>query len=251
MVKISIITPTYNRPDYLQRAIASCVTQQGVDSSFEIIVVDNNPEGSARAQVEDIAARGPVPIRYVHEKRPGISYARNTGIATSSARYVVFLDDDEEADPGWLAAHLETMRRFGADIVVGAVHASFPPAARVDPYPRNKFSRDAGVSTGSQLPRLPGIGNTMLDRERCFTAPEPFDPRLGLTGGEDTVFLRQLLRRGCKMVWCAEAGVRENVPADRLLPRVLLRRGFPHRPVATFASSAGDPPHRSHALPLM
>ena len=251
MVEISIIIPTYNRPDYLQRAIASCVTQQSVDSSFEIIVVDNNPEGSARVQVEDIASGGPVPIRYVHEKRPGISHARNTGIATSSARYVVFLDDDEEADPGWLAAHLATMRRFGADIVVGAVHASFPPAARVDPYPRNKFSRDAGVPTGAQLPRLPGIGNTMLDRERCFTAPEPFDPRLGLTGGEDTVFLRQLLRRGCKMVWCAEAGVRENVPADRLLPRFLLRRAFQRGQVTTFACTAVDPPYRAQAIRMM
>src|SRR5258708_26106510 len=162
MVKISIITPTYNRPDYLQRAIASCVTQQGVDSSFEIIVVDNNPEGSARAQVEDIAARGPVPIRYVHEKRPGISHARNTGIAASSARYVVFLDDDEEADPGWLAAHLETMRRFGADIVVGAVHASFPPAPRSAPYPPTKFRPAPAVPTDPQFPRRPGSATPML-----------------------------------------------------------------------------------------
>jgi hypothetical protein len=250
MVETSIIIPTYNRPDYLNRAIASCTAQQ-VETSFEIIVVDNNPEGSARAQVEAIAQESSVPIRYVHEKRPGISHARNTGIAASAARYVVFLDDDEEADPGWLAAHRSAMRRFGADIVFGAVHASFPPQARVDPYPRNKFSRDAGVPTGSPPPRLPGIGNTMLDRERCFLEAEPFDPRMGLTGGEDTVFLRQLLRRGRKMVWCAEAGVRENVPADRLAPRFLLRRAFQRGQVTTFACTAVDPPHHAQAMRMM
>jgi hypothetical protein len=250
MVEISVIIPTYNRPVYLPRAIASCVAQR-VDAAFEIIIVDNNPEGSARAQVAEIAQTSAIPICYVHEQRPGISHARNTGVAASSARYIVFLDDDEEADPGWLAAHRATMRRFAADIVFGAVHASFPPSARVDPYPRNKFSRHAGVPTGEAPPRLPGIGNTMLDRERCFTEPEPFDPWLGLTGGEDTVFLRKLLRRGCKMVWCAEAGVRENVPADRLAPRFLLRRAFQRGQVTTFSCTAVDPPYRAQAVRMM
>ncbi len=251
-IEISIVIPTYNRPDYLAAAVASCIAQQGVSVPFEIVVVDNNPEGSARPGVEVMARNSAVPIRYVGERRPGISHARNSGVAASAARYVVFLDDDEEADPGWLAAHYSTIQQFGADVVFGAVHAQFPAdAGTVDPYPRNKYSRDAGVPTGAVPPRLPGIGNTMLDRARCFTDPEPFDPALGLTGGEDTVFLRQLLRRGRKMVWCGEAGGRENVPADSLAPGFLLRRAFQRGQITTFACARVTPPHWAQAWRMM
>lgn len=252
MIETSILIPTYNRPDLLARAVASCLAQEGVDTPYEIVVVDNNPDGSARAAVAAMAARSPVPIRYVGEPRPGISHARNTGVAAAAGRYVAFLDDDEEAGPGWLAAHLGAIGRFGADVVVGPVYPYFPPGTPpIDPYPRNKFTRDLRLPTGSAIPRVSGIGNTLLNRERCFTDPEPFDPRLGLTGGEDTLFMRQLLRRGRRIAWCAEAVVREAVPADRLMPRFLLRRAFQRGQATTFACAAVTPPYRAKALRMM
>jgi hypothetical protein len=60
--------------------------------------------------------------------------------------------------------------------------------------------------------------------------PEPFDPRLGLTGGEDTLFIRQLLRGGRKIVWCAEAVIWETIPSEKLEARYLLRRAFRPKP---------------------
>jgi Glycosyl transferase family 2 len=252
VIEVSVVIPTYNRPDLLARATASCLDQQGFDAPYEIIIVDNNPEGSARASVEEMAGRSPVPIRYVGEPRSGISYARNAGVAAAAGRYIAFLDDDEEADPGWLAAHLEAIRRFGADLVVGPVHACFPPGiGPVGPYPRDKFSREMPLPTGASMPRIPGIGNTLLNRERCFVDPEPFDLRLGLTGGEDTLFLRQLLRRGRTMVWCAEASVRETVPVERLAPRFLLRRAFHRGQATTFACAAVKPPDHIRVVRMM
>jgi len=252
VIEISVVIPTYNRPDLLARATASCLVQHGMVAPYEIIVVDNNPDGSAQAGVEAMASRSAVPIRYVGEPRSGISHARNAGVAAASGRYIAFLDDDEEADPGWLAAHFDAIRRFGADLVIGPVYASFPPGTGIlDPYPRSKFTRDVRLPTGSPMPRVPGIGNTFLDRERCFTDPEPFDPRLGLTGGEDTLFMRQLLRRGRKMVWCAEASVRETVPIERLAPHFLLRRAFRSGQATTFSCAAVKPPYRAKAARMM
>ena len=250
MIEVSIVIPTYNRPLLLARAVSSCLSQQ-VDARYEIVIVDNNPDGGARSQVAAMAQDSAVPIRYVGEPRPGISHARNTGIAAARGRYVAFLDDDEEALPGWLAAHLATVRRTGADGVVGAVNACLPGGTAGGRYPRNKFARELALPTGAPLPRISGIGNTLLDRERCFPDPEPFDPRLGLTGGEDTVFMRQLLGRGCKLVWCAEAEVREEVPEERLQPAFLLRRAFQRGQATTYACAAATPPLRLLTLRMM
>src|SRR5260370_2026362 len=127
MIETSIVIPTYNRPQLVARGVASCLAKEGVDTGYEIIVVDNNPDGAARAAVKAMACRSTVPIRYVGEPNPGISHARNAGVAAARNRYIAFLDDDEEATPGWLAAHLETIRRFRADGVIGPVPACPPP----------------------------------------------------------------------------------------------------------------------------
>lgn len=252
MIETTIVIPSYRRPDQLARAIASCVTQEGVAGSFEIVVVDNDAEGSARAVVAAMAQTSPVPIRYVGESRPGISHARNTGVANAPGRYLAFLDDDEEADPGWLAAFLSTIRACGADAVIGPVYPRFPEGGPViDAYRRKVFTRDAKLPTGTVLPRWSGIGNTLLDRERCFVADQPFDPRLGLSGGEDTVFLRQLFRRGCKIVWCGEAAAWETVAVDKLATRFLLRRAFRGGQTTTFVCTAIAPPELGRAVGWM
>ena len=252
MIETSIVIPSYRRPEQLARAIASCVAQQGVAGPYEIVVVDNDAEGSARPVVEAMAQVSAVPIRYIAESRPGISHARNTGVANVTGRYLAFLDDDEEADPGWLAAFLATIRGCAADAVIGPVYPRFPAGAPgIDAYRRKVFTRDAGLPTGTTLPRWSGIGNTLLDRERCFVTDQPFDPRLGLSGGEDTVFLRQMFRRGCKIVWCAEAAAWETVAVDKLATRFLLRRAFRGGQTTTFVCTAIEPPQPGRAAGWM
>jgi len=247
MIDVSIVIPTYRRPELLAITLAGCLTQRGIeDERVEIIVVDNDPAQSARATVESAAHGETVAVRYVAEGRPGISYARNTGVAQAAGHYLAFIDDDEEPVPGWLAAFLQTIRRTGADLVVGPVHPRF--AAPADLNARQFYTRDAQVPTGTRLRRWGGIGNSLLDRERCFAGVrEPFDPRLGLSGGEDTLFLYQLCRRGGAIVWCAEAEVRESIAAGRLATRYLLRREFRGAQTLTFVCTAVTPPERGRA----
>jgi len=250
MIETSVVIPSYRRPDDLARAIDSVLAQRDVASAVEILVIDNDPDGSAQPVATVKAAESRVPIRYVHETRPGISHARNTGVAEAGGRYLAFLDDDEEADPLWLSHFLTTIERFGADAVVGPVLPRFPPGASIDAYRRRVYTRDARVPTGTPLLRW-NIGNSLFDKARCFLTPEPFLPRLGRTGGEDTVFLRQLTRRGCRMVWCGEAIAWESVPADRLEPDYLLRRAFRGAQTTTFVCTTVKPRELGRALRLM
>jgi succinoglycan biosynthesis protein ExoM len=250
MLETTIVIPSYRRPDDLARAIASVLAQQGVAAPYEVLVVDNDPDGSAAPVAERMAANSPVPIRYVLEARPGISHARNAGVAHAAGRYLAFLDDDEEAEPRWLAHFLDALHRFGADAVVGPVLPRFPDGAEIDAYRRGVYTRDARAPTGTALLRW-NIGNSIFDKARCFVGAEPFLPRLGRSGGEDTVFLRQMTRRGCKMVWCGEAVAWEHVPADRLEERYLLRRAFRGAQTTTFVCTTVRPRELGRALRLM
>ena len=252
MIEASVIVLTYRRPEFLSRTLASCFAQTGVAEEWEILVVDNDPAQSAQAAVMAMGDGSPVPLRYLSEARRGISHARNTGVAAAAGRFVLFLDDDEEANPGWLAAFLATMRQSAADIAVGPVLPRFPvPSGTVNPYAIRVFTRDARVPSGTPLAQWGGIGNSILLKERCFAGPQPFDPRLGLSGGEDVVFLGQLARRGWRMVWCAEAGVEEAIPAGRLAPSYLLRRAFRAGQTTTFLHAAVAPPEPGAAAGWM
>jgi succinoglycan biosynthesis protein ExoM len=253
-IAASVVILTFQRPAFACRAVESVLGQRGLDRPIEILVVDNDAEGSARAAIAALARRsqagdGP-PIRYVAEPRAGISHARNTGVAVAAGEFIAFLDDDEIAGPDWLASFLATAHRFAADIVVGPVRPIFPEGARVSAYATGVYTRDAKLPSGSVV-RWGGIGNALLRKARCFREPVPFDPRLGLTGGEDSIFLEQAVQAGCKLVWCADAAVRETVPADKLLPGYLLRRAFRAGQTTSFGPSALAAPRWSGVIGWM
>jgi glycosyltransferase involved in cell wall biosynthesis len=94
---ISVILNTYNRPALLPRAVTSVLAQTHED--FELVVAD---DGSTDHTPGVVAALGDRRLRYVRQDNAGLSAARNLGVAGSSGRYVTFLDDDDEALPGWL-----------------------------------------------------------------------------------------------------------------------------------------------------
>src|SRR5437588_216282 len=153
MIETSVIIPTYNRPDRLVRAVRSALAQRDFAGTYEIVVVDNNSDGAAAPSIAALAAESPVPIRYVSEPRPGISHARNTAIAAARGEFLAFLDDDQEAEPGWLAALLAAQRRFDADVVFGPFHPVFDVAdAAVPPHARAKYTRDENLPTGATMP---------------------------------------------------------------------------------------------------
>ncbi|MBV9825872.1 MAG: glycosyltransferase family 2 protein [Alphaproteobacteria bacterium] len=242
--EITIIIPTYKRPDMVTKSIASCLAQTGVTVPYEILVVDNDPAESGRDAVEAMGESAAVPIRYVADPRPGISHVRNTGIAESRARYIAWLDDDEEAEPGWLAAFLKTMAETGADVVCGPCYPRLPEAAA---YARRVYTRDARVPTGTRLWNWSKL-NGLFDRQRCFADnPAPFDLFLGLAGGGDTLFYRGLIRSGRKIVWSTEATIWETIPADRVEPRYVFKRRFHQGQITTLVRMAVKPAQPAQA----
>ena len=113
---VSVVVPTCDRPDDLRRCLASLVTQK-TRHTVEIVLVDNRPScGSARAAASEFPG-----VRLIVEERPGLSYARNAGIAAATGSIIVATDDDVTAPEGWLERLVAPFARPEVFCVTGNV----------------------------------------------------------------------------------------------------------------------------------
>ena len=90
--KVSVIIPTLNRINTLQRAIDSVIAQSF--KSIEIIVIDN---GSSDGSVNMLKKYYPT-VKLIHEHKSGVSASRNKGIKYAKNTWIAFLDSDDAWD---------------------------------------------------------------------------------------------------------------------------------------------------------
>ena len=103
----------------LRRTLAATVAslaRQSLDAArYEIVIVLNRNSGSClrklEAAIAAVEGSCKVVLRIVTEPTPGLSIARNRGIAATRAKYIAFIDDDARADCDWLANILACFHR--------------------------------------------------------------------------------------------------------------------------------------------
>ena len=121
MPAVSVIIPTYNRENFIGRALVSVLSQTYRD--MEIIVVDDGSFDDTYGVVKKLAG-SEAPLRYLaHEKNRGAQAARNSGISVAAGDYIAFLDSDDE----WLPDKLERQMSLMAQNhgLRGAVYAGY------------------------------------------------------------------------------------------------------------------------------
>ena len=215
-MKTSIIITTYRRKAMLAELLEALAPQLN-GRPAEAIVIDNCPDASARAIVEE-SHRGQV--RYVHEPRSGVVHARNRGVAEARGTYLVFLDDDEVPVDRWLDAWL-AQADGSIDLAFGRIVPRLlaPCPAALAGQIRQAYSREMPGPTGTDITAkwaYVGTGNAMFHKTRCFATDAPFDARFNARGGEDVWLIRSLVRKGLKLRWNREALVEEQVPESRM-----------------------------------
>ena len=228
MDHVSIVIPTFRRPDKLPLCLQGCLDQTAqTAATIGIVIVDNCPDASARDIVQAFA-RTHDRIAYVHEPTPGISAARNAGIEAATGKLIAFIDDDNLPARTWLEQLLSTRSRLQADAVFGRV-VGLPDAPCDDRASRlaSIFSRDLGDDENlvRQYAKL-GTQNSLFDKDVCFPDGGPFDLKLGKTGGEDTEVISTLARAGKRLAWSPNAAIIEMVPASRLTRESVCQRRY-------------------------
>lgn len=223
---VTIGVLTFRRPGDLV-AVLPLLVRQAADAralghTAEVLVVDNDADGSAREAVRPWEADA---VRYVVEPVPGIAAARNRAIAEShGSDLLIFIDDDERPHDGWLGHLLGTWRGTGAQAVAGAVVSEV--TGEPDRWARaGDFFRRRRLPTGTPID-VAATNNLLLDLSFVRRRGLRFDQGFGLSGGSDTLFTRRLVAEGGLLVWCDEAVVTDHVPAERLTRQWVLRRAF-------------------------
>ena len=223
--KISVCVCTYRRPEGLCDTLRSLTELAWDVPAFEIIVVDNDAEGSGERCLEAYRDRR-ISLSYLVEPKKNIARARNRAVAEARAELIALIDDDETADPNWLAELYRVMRDNDADAVFGPVLHRF-----VDPPPRwlldLKFFDYPVTCTGSEVPQhLLRSGNVLFRKDRFQGLTHGFDEDLGLSGGEDTDLFCRMRQAGARLISAQDAVVYESVPMARMQIRWLVRRQY-------------------------
>ncbi|MGQ7294842.1 glycosyltransferase family 2 protein [Quadrisphaera sp. KR29] len=245
-VAVVVCAYTEQRTASVLAALAEARRQCDGPDDEVVLVVDHAPELS-RA----LRAAAPAGVLVVDSTGPrGLSGARNTGAAATSAELLVFLDDDALPRPGWLAA----LRAAAADPAVAVVAGAVHPAWEGGRAPR-WFPGELGWVVGCDYTGLPAdgrdvrnpIGACMAVRRDALLAAGGFSTELGRVGTlpvgcEETLMgirVRSALP-GARTPRTTAFAVDHTVPAARQRLRYLFSRCWHEgRSKALVARAAG------------
>ncbi|WP_417316229.1 glycosyltransferase family 2 protein [Cycloclasticus pugetii] len=115
---LSVVIPTFKRPAYLSRAIASAL-ESSLEGSVEVIVVPNGPDNSWKEVMAEFESD--LRVKWYPVDDGGGAYARNYGFKHVSGEYIRFLDDDDYLHVEECRSQLELALKHGLDVCSGAI----------------------------------------------------------------------------------------------------------------------------------
>lgn len=114
-VMVSVLMLTYNRENLVGRAIESILSQTYRD--FEFIIVDNGSSDKSGDVAEGYAKKDSR-IKVIRRERGNIGAGRNTALDAASGDLITFIDDDDWAEPDFLAFLVNLIEENNADIAI-------------------------------------------------------------------------------------------------------------------------------------
>lgn len=244
--RVSLIIPTQRRLDGLATAARSTFAQTGVDlATLELVVVDNDEVPSAQALTQTLAAQAPFPVVYVHEAEPGVANARNAAMGKARGDFIAFLDDDEEAPAGWLAALLTAQAKYEADVVFGPVRGRAPASVvKNRAYLEWFFSRVGDGPREGVIDHYYGCGDSLIRRASLPDTKAPFSALRNHIGGEDDLLFGGMRASGATFAWAPDAWVWEDPVPSRLTLDYTIARAFAYGQGPTNHCAVSTPPDR-------
>lgn len=231
---VTIAICTYNRSALLPGLVGALRAQQ-CPLCFEILVIDNNSSDATQNVLEQLMALPGAALRWVCETRQGIVYARNRAITeTAASEYLVFIDDDELPQPGFINAALDALSREGAECVGGHITVDFTAHSRPHWLEDDVLGFLGALDYGSQPLWIENTatplwsGNIAYRRALFERLCLHFDVRYnragdGLGGGEDAAMFRTLMAAGTRMRYRPDMAITHRVDATKLRRRYFLR----------------------------
>lgn len=199
-ILVSVVVPTFDRPQLLQRCLTALLAQMLDPVAYEIIVADDAACEQTRQLVHQIAydqcaVRREIAVQYLAVMGThGPAAARNVGWRAARGSIIAFTDDDCVPEPDWLCAGLRACSD-GVAGVAGRVVVPLPPVPT--DYQRNEAGLERGVF----------ITANCFYRRAALQAVGGFDERFRLAWREDSDLFFTLLEQGRQLVNAPDAVV--------------------------------------------
>jgi succinoglycan biosynthesis protein ExoM len=230
LTQLAVCICTYRRPDDLRRLVTRLVEEANdlrEIAKLTVVVVDDDPDASARQVVESMDSEFVAGIRYASTGSGNISTARNHAVATGmpGSDCLAFIDDDCLPDVGWLRHLLAVQQSTGCEVVCGCCYDEAPPGSP-------KWLLDAPFLAGPrELPNeavitIGSIKNTLVTTAFLSRSRVQFDTEFGIAGGEDVMWFSAAAMAGATMRYAANGVVREMTPVSRTGFPYLLKRAL-------------------------
>lgn len=138
-LKISVVIPTYRRPDYVSRCLNALTTQVFDRDAYEIIVVSDGPDPDTGLALLEYQCKSRPRVSYMAlDRRRGPAAARNAGWRKAASPWIAFTDDDCIPHEYWLRDLCRQARTLPAGSAFALTGKTHVPLSR-DPtdYERN------------------------------------------------------------------------------------------------------------------
>ncbi len=196
-------------------------------TELQLILVDNDPSGSAKPTFDKVTDGFRYPAYYVVQPERGIVSMRNKVLEEAlrlEVDFLAFIDDDEVAETSWLVELWNGLNNHHADVVAGYVEQILPEDT---PAHLRKFYKLSTHPTG-MIRNSGSTRNIMFSMKLCTKMGLRFNPALNLSGSSDTFFFEEAFAAGAKMVWVQEAVVYEEIPHSRISANWIWNRAYRH-----------------------
>ncbi|HMM75038.1 MAG TPA: glycosyltransferase family 2 protein [Gammaproteobacteria bacterium] len=225
--KYTVAICTHNRAARLGRTLQDLSKLHTPRQPWELLLVDN----ASRDATPEVLAAFTWPagwhVRVVREEKLGLSNARNRAIAEARGEYIIFIDDDETVEPGWLIAFESLITSTTPDAFGGRIAVMFEDL-------RPRWLTDELLGFLGELARFPDVhpldepstsfyGGNFGFRRSIIEKIGNFSPDLGRkggdnTGGEEVEFYRRALKAGLSIWWTPYAVIHHRIQAAKLKP---------------------------------
>ncbi|MDR1678786.1 MAG: glycosyltransferase [Prevotellaceae bacterium] len=234
---LSLIICTYNRDKYLYDALKHIAENDFPVSDYEIVLINNNSTDNTEAESACFEQDFPqVDFRYFMEKKQGLSYARNRGIAEARGEILVFLDDDSFVRPNYLRRLSENLKKYpDVNAFGGKITPRYESGIAPKWISRWSYSWVSAIDLGNEVRLFPDnsfpIGANMGLTKRCIDRVGLFNTQLGRTaknlmGGEEKDIFNRIKDLGGKIYYFPDIEVEHVIPESRTTTNYIRKMAF-------------------------
>lgn len=206
----SVIVPTYNRPEIMERCVRA-LQNQATEFDYEVVIVDDCSESETQSAIHRLQRQFPKLRSVRNETNAGRCETRNRGIRAANGNLIIMLDDDILPAADFVRSHCRAHHRNAAARIAVMGNVKYADecihGSNMARYVQSRylcFRDEDRINKDDLQPQHFGTGNCSLRKEDALGVGL-LDERFRYYGGEDVFFGYKLRSAGVRLVFCREA----------------------------------------------